>query len=171
MKKGQYSQKFNTYRCACIKHDVITPYYPNPDPDYKKDITCGARNPNPNPNPNPKAAKSRKGRLFAALGLGLGFLGLSFTLTATSNYIVLFFTHPKKNRLRHRSENDHKNICHTTSFNIFWIVSSKMTYSKAYFIVFYLFLKGVDDLCHLLTTTFFRSAAWIPMQGHDPNIP
>ena len=41
-----YSLKYNTYRCTHIQVDVITTYYPKPNPNHKKGIKCGARNPN-----------------------------------------------------------------------------------------------------------------------------
>ena len=72
MKKGQYILKFNTYRCTHIQHEVITNYYPKPNPNHTKGIKCGSRN--PNPNPNLEAAIHPKRRRIAALGLGLGFL-------------------------------------------------------------------------------------------------
>ena len=66
--------KFNNYRCTHIQNEVITTYYPNHNPNYKKDVNnCWGQN--TKPNLNEKSMKSRKGRLFAALGLGLGFLG------------------------------------------------------------------------------------------------
>ena len=33
--------KFNTYRCRHIQHDVITTYYPNPNPNHKKILNVG----------------------------------------------------------------------------------------------------------------------------------
>ena len=61
----------NTYRCTHIDDDVITTYYPNPNPNHKKGVKCGARN----PNSNPKAEIRPKRRRISALGLGIGFLG------------------------------------------------------------------------------------------------
>ena len=63
----------NTYRCRHIQYDVITTYYPNPkpNPNHKKGVKCGVRN----PNSNPELAIRPIRRRIAALGLGLGFLG------------------------------------------------------------------------------------------------
>ena len=69
--KALYGLKCNTCTCRHIKCDVITTYYPKPNPNHKKGIKCGPRNLNPNYN----ASIRPKIRRIAALGLGLGFLG------------------------------------------------------------------------------------------------
>ena len=51
--------------------------YPNPNPNQKKNLKFGARN----PNPFCKAVDRPKGRRSAALQKGLGFLDSSLYLT------------------------------------------------------------------------------------------
>ena len=36
-----YGLKYNTYRCTHIQRDVITTYYPNPNPNHKRALNLG----------------------------------------------------------------------------------------------------------------------------------
>ena len=59
-----------------MDYDVITTYYPNPNPNQQNNPKCSPRI----LNPNRTAANSRKGRLFAAVRLGLGIFDTTMYL-------------------------------------------------------------------------------------------
>ena len=81
--------KFNMYRCRHIEQKVTTTYYPNPNPNHKKNIKCGPKN----LKHNPTAGILLKKTVNCGCRIMVRVSSLTLTLTATSHRNLLFFTH------------------------------------------------------------------------------